>query len=110
MTYYIDSNRYTCKANTPARLDAAALSSARHRLMAVCGTDTLSTSFTTFTLQDRKAPAPTHDWYYLSADRFPNDGTPVYLQIGSTDSIQHVVYTIVSGGKIIEEGRADLHN
>ena len=110
VTYYIDSNRYTCKANTPARLDAAALSSARHRLMAVCGTDTLSTSFTTFTLQDRKAPAPTHDWYYLSADRFPNDGTPVYLQIGSTDSIQHVVYTIVSGGKIIEEGRADLHN
>ncbi|WP_308276360.1 alpha-2-macroglobulin family protein [Prevotella sp.] len=110
VTYTIDNNSYTCKANTPAKLDAAALASARHNLIAVCGTDTLTTSFVTFTLQDSKAPVETHDWFYLSAEQFPADGSPVYIQLGSTDSIQHVVYTIISGDKIIEEGRADLHN
>lgn len=110
VTYTIDNNSYTCKANTPAKLDAAALVSARHNLIAVCGTDTLTTSFVTFALQDSKAPVETHDWFYQSAEQFPADGSPVYIQLGSTDSIQHVVYTIISGDKIIEEGRADLHN
>lgn len=110
VTYTIDNNSYTCKANTSAKLDAAALASARHNLVAVCGTDTLTTSFVTFTLQDTKAPVETHDWFYQSAEQFPADGSPVYIQLGSTDSIQHVVYTIISGDKIIEEGRADLHN
>ena len=110
VTYTIDNNSYTCKANTPAKLDAAALASARHNLIAVCGTDTLTTSFVTFTLQDSKAPVDTHDWFYQSAEQFSADGSPVYIQLGSTDSIQHVVYTIISGDKIIEEGRADLHN
>ena len=110
VTYTIDNNSYTCKANTPAKLDGAALASARHNLVAVCGTDTLTTSFVTFTLQDTKAPVETHDWFYQSAEQFPADGSPVYIQLGSTDSIQHVVYTIISGDKIIEEGRADLHN
>lgn len=110
VTYTIDNNSYTCKANTPAKLDAAALASARHNLVAVCGTDTLTTSFVTFTLQDTKAPVETHDWFYQSAEQFPADGSPVYIQLGSTDSIQHVVYTIISGDKVIEEGRADLHN
>ena len=110
VTYTIDNNSYTCKANTPAKLDAAALASARHNLVAVCGTDTLTTSFVTFTLQDSKAPVETHDWFYQSVEQFPADGSPVYIQLGSTDSIQHVVYTIISGDKIIEEGRADLHN
>lgn len=110
VTYTIDNNSYTCKANTPAKLDAAALASARHNLIAVCGTDTLTASFVTFTLQDSKAPVETHDWFYQSAEQFPADGSPVYIQLGSTDSIQHVVYTIISGDKIIEEGRADLHN
>lgn len=110
VTYTIDNNSYTCKANTPAKIDAAALASARHNLVAVCGTDTLTTSFVTFTLQDSKAPVETHDWFYQSAEQFPADGSPVYIQLGSTDSIQHVVYTIISGDKILEEGRADLHN
>lgn len=110
VTYYIDNNRYTCKANTPDKLNVEALGSARHHLMAVCGTDTLKTSFTTFTLQDRRVPVETHDWFYQSAECFPADGSPVYIQVGSSDSIQHVLYTIVSGDNVIEDGRADLKN
>lgn len=110
VTYYIDNRRYTCKANKPAKIDVEALTSARHKLMAVCGNDTLRTSFTTFTFQDRKSPVETHDWFYQSADRFPAGGGAVFIQVGSSDSIQHIVYTLISGDKIIEEGRADLKN
>lgn len=108
VTYFIDDHRYTCKANTPARLSASVLTSARHRLMAVCGTDTLNTSFVTFALDDRRAPVDTHDWFYQSGQRFADADTPVYIQLGSTDSIQHVVYTMLAGDSIIEQGYADL--
>lgn len=110
VTYYIDNNRYTCKANTPSKIAAEALTSARHSLMAICGTDTLRTAFTTFTLRDSKAPVETHDWFYQSAERFKDNMTPVFIQVGSSDSIQHVVYTLISGDKVIEDGRADLKN
>lgn len=110
VTYYIDNNRYTCKANTPSKIAAEALTSARHSLMAICGTDTLRTAFTTFTLRDTKAPVETHDWFYQSAERFKDNMTPVFIQVGSSDSIQHVVYTLISGDKVIEDGRADLKN
>ena len=110
MTYFIDSHRYTCKANTPDKLSEEALSSARHQLVAICGTDTLRTAFTTFSLHDRKAPTETHDWFYQSAERFPVNGGPVFIQLGSTDSIQHVVYTLVAGNRIIEDSRTDLSN
>ena len=110
VTYYIDSRRYTCKANAPAPVDASALGSASHSLVAYCGSDTLTATFTTFTLDDRKSPVETHDWFWQSADRFASDGKPVYIQVGSSDSIQHIVYTLIAGDKVIEEGRADLHN
>lgn len=110
VTYYIDNDRYTCKANTEVAFDGKSLASMRHRLVAYCGTDTLTQSFVTFTLQDRRAPIETHDWFYVSARQFKSKSTPVFVQLGSSDSIQHVVYTLIAGDKIIENGRADLRN
>lgn len=110
VTYYIDNDRYTCKANTEVAFDGKSLASMRHRLVAYCGTDTLTQSFVTFTLQDRRAPIETHDWFYVSAQRFKSKSAPVFIQLGSSDSIQHVVYTLIAGDKIIENGRADLRN
>ena len=110
VTYYIDNDRYTCKANTEVAFDGKSLASMRHRLVAYCGTDTLTQSFVTFTLQDRRAPIETHDWFYVSARQFRSKSAPVFVQLGSSDSIQHVVYTLIAGDKIIENGRADLRN
>lgn len=110
VVYTVDGVKYECAANEAAKLSQAALTSGSHRLTAVCGTDTLTTSYVVFTLDDRKVPMQTHDWFYLSSEQFPSDGSPVYIQVGSSDDVQHVVYTIVSGNKIIEQGQADLHN
>lgn len=110
VVYYIDNTRYTCKANATVQFDGGALSSARHRLVAYCGSDTLTQHFVTFALDDRHAPVATHDWFYVSDQRFKSKSEPVFVQLGSTDSIQHVVYTLVAGDKVIADGRADLHN
>ncbi len=107
VTYLIDGVSHTCKANVPVDFPAS-MKSMRHSLVAFCGTDTLRTSFVTFTLNDRKTVIDTHDWFYVSSRRFPSDGQPVYVQLGSSDSIQHVVYTIVSGNRVLENGNIDL--
>ncbi len=110
VTYFIDNQRRTCKANTEVKIDASQLASAQHTLTACCGNDTISRSFIVFSLHDRKVAAETHDWFYVSAAQFPSDGRPVYVQIGSSDSVQHVVYTLLSGDRIIAEGSMNLHN
>lgn len=110
VTYFIDSQRKTCKANVPVKIDASQLTSARHTLTAVCEGDTITQHFIVFTLHDKHVATETHDWFYVSSESFPADGKPVYIQVGSSDDIQHVVYTMMSGDKVLSDGRFDLHN
>ncbi len=108
VVFYIDDQRFTTTANTDTPLSAATLSSASHLLTAYCGTDTLSQHFVVFAMDDKKVATQTHDWFYASADRFPLGGKPVYVQVGSSDSVQHVVYTIISGEKVLESDILNL--
>ncbi len=110
VTYIINNTIKTCKANVPVKIDASQLVSARHSLVAYCGNDTISRSFVTFTMHDKRTPIETHDWFYQSAEAFPANGAPVYIQVGSSDKVQHIMYTLISGDKIIENGATDLHN
>lgn len=110
VTYIINNIQKTCKANEPVKIDASQLVSARHKLVAYCGNDTISRDFVTFTMQDTRTPVETHDWFYQSAASFPANGAPVYIQVGSSDKVQHIMYTLISGDSIIENGTADLHN
>ena len=79
------------KANEPAPLKG--LKPGKHELVAICGTDTLRTHFVTFSLKDNRPVETTHDWFYVSSNSFRTDGEPVYLQVGSSDKEQHVLYT-----------------
>ncbi len=110
VTYFIDNQHRTCKANTTVKIDASLLASAQHSLTAYCGNDTIRQNFVVFSLQDSRVAVETHDWFYVSATQFPRSGAPVYVQVGSSDDVQHVVYTLLSGNKVIAEGSADLHN
>ncbi len=110
VTYIINNTIKTCKANHPVKIDASQLVSARHTLVAYCGNDTISRGFVTFTLHDTRTPVETHDWFYLSAEEFPANGAPVYVQVGSSDKVQHIMYTMISGDSIIGNGAFDLHN
>lgn len=108
--YTIDGHQYTAKTNEKINIRSivATLKSGSYSLEAVCGTDTVRQKFVIFTLKDKRAVVETHDWYYLSAAEFPSDGGPVYIQLGSSDELLHVMYSLISGNKVLESGAKEL--
>lgn len=99
----------TGKANAPLVLKEK-LASGEHHLEAFCGKDTLKQDIVVFTLKDKQPATTTHDWFYCSATRFPNDGSPVYIQAGASDRGAQLYYSIFSGEKEIESGTKTINN
>ena len=83
------------------------LKSGRHRLFAVCENDTIIRDFTVFSLNDTVPSVATDDWFYVSADRFPADGQPVTVQVGSSAKGLHIIYMVSSGNEVLESGATD---
>lgn len=113
--YYIDGsfNAFKARTNRDESITwntVSQLKSGRHKLVAICGTDTLKQEFIVFSLNDTKPCVKTHDWFYLSDTKFPSDGRPVYLQVGSSDAGTHILYTVISGNNVIANGTTDLSN
>jgi len=107
------AEEFTAKTNRPVDLNrdvVGALKSGRHTLTAVCAGDTLKHEFILFGLDDAVPCIETPDWFYLSSETFPADGRPVYIQVGSSDADVHILYTAISGNKVISSGAADLSN
>ena len=93
-------------ANVPMPIDS--LKSGVHELEAICGADTLQQKFTVFSIKDTHPMEPTTEWYYQTADAFPRDGKPVYVQVGSSENGAHIVYSIIAGDKLLEKGAWEL--
>lgn len=115
VTYWFDAdkaNSRTVKANQEFTIDwkKTGLFSGAHELWAVCGEDTVSSKFTLFSLDDRRPVVDTPDWSYITATEFPRNGEPVQLQIGSSNPLTHIVYTMISGEKVIKSGSYDISN
>ncbi len=112
--YYIDNsfNAFTARTNVPTEIEwnTPTLRSGKHTLMAYCEGDTLRKEFVVFGINDSKPCVETHDWFYLSDTMFPRDGSPVYVQVGSSDSNVHVFYTAMSGSEVIESGTLNISN
>lgn len=113
--YTIDNSNkvYQAEANKVSSIDwnsPTLLKSGRHTLKAICGTDTLAQSFTVFSLNDTTLCTKTPDWFYLTSKQFNRNNAPVYLQIGSSDKDVHVLYTAISGDKVLESGTFELSN
>ena len=81
-----------------------------HHIEAICGTDTLKNEFIVFTLNDKKPAVNTHDWFYVSANQFPSNDQPVYIQVGSSDVGNRLYYTVLSGNKVVESGCKAFNN
>jgi len=86
------------------------MKSGLHTLTAVCEEDTLEQQFTVFSLDDKRPATETDDWFYVSASQFPNDGTPVTLQVGSSERNVHIVYAIFAGNRVLESGALERSN
>ena len=99
----------TTKANTNVAISEK-LASGTHDLEAICGKDTLNDKVVVFTLQDKHPATTTHDWFYCSAEQFPSDGSPVYIQVGASDKGTQLYYSIFSANKEIESGTKPIDN
>ena len=118
LKYRIDGGEWkVAEANAPVAIKEYAASSASsaqvwksgvHQLEAICGTDTLQQKFTLFSIKDTHPVDPTTEWYYQTSKTFPRDGKPVYVQVGSSENGAHIVYSIISGNKLLEKGAWEL--
>ena len=88
--------------------DFHALRSGKHTLTAICETDTLCHEFFLFTMQDPKPTSEVAEWFYQTSSGFHPDNKPVYLQVGSSDKDVHVVYSLISGNTVLEQGTMEL--
>lgn len=110
MRYKFDDGAWKeAKTNSTVAIDNE-LASGLHHFEAICGSDTLKKQVVVFTLHDKKPAIVTHDWFYVSAHQFPSDGSPVYIQAGSSDVGNKLYYTILSGNKVLESGNKTFNN
>ena len=97
-------------AKTNKKIQLPKLKSGRYQLEAICGNDTLKQDFIVFSLDDKTPAAKTDEWFYVSHARFPNDGSPVTVQVGSSDENVHMAYAVFAGKTIVESGTIDQSN
>ena len=101
--YRIDGGKWNeCAANV--QCPKFKVQSGEHRLEAICEQDTLDVKFVVFGLDDKKPATQTNDWFYVSHKQFPNDGTPITLQVGSSAPDLYIFYAIYADNKVIEQG------
>ena len=111
VSYRIDGGEWQkAVANVELPLMNLNLGCGKHMLEAKFEDDTITRDFVVFSLDDDHPAAETDDWFYQSATQFPNDGTPVTIQVGSSDNDVYIVYSIFSGKKIIEQGAIERSN
>ena len=109
--YKLDEGKWqSIKTQTKISLTTMKLKSGLHHVEAICGEDTLKREFTIFSLDDKVPAKETDDWFYCSDARFPNDGTPVTLQVGSSAKDVYIAYSIFSGKKVVEQGFVNQSN
>ena len=107
--YLVDGGKWlNAKTNHP--LPVPSLKSGKHTVKVTYGEDTEERDFVIFSVDDKRPATETDDWFWVSRNQFPNDGKPVTLQVGSSAKDVHIVYSIFSGDKLIEEGSVDRSN
>ncbi len=113
VTFYIDNNKgYMVKANSDVDLNKiiGGINSGRHKLTITAMGEKIEHDFILFSLNDKVPAYNTDEWFYITSDTFPTDGSSVSMQIGSSLNDVHALYTVISGNKIIKMGAFSLDN
>ena len=103
VSYRLDNEKWQ-QASANVAIALPALKSGKHSLQAICQKDTVNQDFVVFSLDDKRPATETHDWFYVSHEEFPADGSPVTLQVGASDHDLHIVYGLFAGNQLIESG------
>ena len=109
VSYRLDNGKWQTTA-THTAVTLPQMKSGSHTVEAICNGDTVKQEITVFSLDDKRPAVETDDWFFLSDSQFPNNGTPVTLQVGSSDKDVHIVYTLIAGDDVIEQGAVNKNN
>ena len=108
ITYYIDhpANVFHAVSNKRMELPACQVltQAGIHRIYAICNGDTVSKNFQVHDFNAKRLGTHTPSFLAVSDKRFPTDGGAVKLQFGTSLHDVHVVYSIIAGNHIIEQG------
>ena len=109
--YQVDGGKWQeVASNSPFTISKSQLKSGKHTLKAEYEGETLERDFVVFSLDDKRPATETDDWFHVSSSKFTNDGKPVTVQVGSSAKDVHMVYTLLAGNDIIEQGAVDRSN
>lgn len=110
--YYIDGLEHAvvAKTNEKVVLNLDKVKSGKHRITAICEKDTAYADFVLFSLKDTKTPYDTPAWFYISGQEFTQDNASVYVQLGGNYAPQYILYNVVSGERVLENGVIHLNN
>lgn len=97
------------KANKVYALPAD-IPSGKHSLMAVCGNDTVKHDFVVFRKTDTKPMTYTHNWWYLSSEKFNDTDSTAWIQVATSDNDVYAVYSLFSGYQVLESGSLRMDN
>lgn len=86
------------------------LASGCHILTAIADSDTLVQRFIVFGLDDKIPCVDTDDWFYASSNSFNSADTPVTIQVGTSMDNVYLLYSIISGNKVLDSGATSLDN
>ena len=105
--YQVDGGKWQeVASNTPFSLSSLKLKSGKHVMSFTYEEDTVRREFVVFSLTDKCPAVDTDDWFYVSAQQFPTDGSPVTLQAGGSRPL-HILYSLMAGNKLLEQGAID---
>ena len=113
VTFFIDNTKgYIVQSNTyiDFKRIMADVPSGRHKITITAMDEKIEREFVMFSLDDKQLAYETNEWFYLTSDTFPTDGSGVSIQVGSSLNDVHVFYTLLSGNNILKMGTAHLDN
>lgn len=101
--YHIDNDTW-CTAVSGEKVHLYDVPTGKHVLKVEYGDEKFEREFIIFDSNSSIAPCEIECWEYQSSKVFPEDGSPVILQVGNSNPDTYILYDIFSGDHLIESG------
>ena len=103
LRYRVDNGEWHT-ANSGQKLVIQDIPIGKHMLQLEYNNEKFESEFVIFDSKSSVVPYETDCWEYLSSEVFPEDGSPVIIQVGNSLPDTYILYDIFSGNNLVESG------
>ena len=103
LRYRVDSGEWHA-ASSGQKMVIQDIPIGKHKLQLEYESEKFESEFVMFDSNSNTVPYETDCWEYQSADVFPENGSPVIIQIGNNLPDTYILYDIFSGNNLVESG------